>query len=173
MENEIIIEDCGYPASESPKSLRGKLAHNYDGTKPLPDPRQEEYIHRIIYNMGDRKKAYKEVFFPNMVEHDYPPRAPYRFFERKGFVKRYKYLMNQAMYSSGIDKKTLLLKTAAMIDKAVKGNKVRDFTNLVDTILKLEVEDNKYKALGDNSKKKAPSKEDLKPVKDLLESLNG
>ncbi len=173
MEKEIVIEDCGYPDSESPKSLRGKTPHKYDGTTALPDVSQEEYIHRIIFNMGDRRKAYEEVYFPMTTEPKYSARAPYRFFERKGFVKRYKYLMDQAMYSAGLDKKTILLKTASMLDKAVKNNKVRDFTNLVDTVLKLQVEDNKYKVLGDNTNKPAPSKEDLKPVKDLLESLNG
>lgn len=168
----VIIEDCGYPDRESPKSLRGKMPLKYDGKKPLPDPMQEEYIHRIIYNMGDRKKAYEEVYFPNTEAPNYSGRAPYRFFERKGFVKRYKYLMDQAMYSAGLDKKTLLLKTASMVDKAVKGNKVKDFTSLVDTVLKLQVDDNKYKVLGNGATQKAPSEEDLKPVKELLESLN-
>lgn len=171
MEGKIIIEDCGYPDSESPKSLRGKTPHQYDGTKPLPDLLQEEYIHRIIFNMGDRKKSYEEVYFPNTEAPNYSGRAPYRFFERKGFMKRYKYLMDQAMYTSGLDKKTLLLKTASMMDKAIKGNKVRDFTSLVDTVLKLQVDENKYKVLGHGAKE-PPTREDLTPVKELLESLN-
>lgn len=159
--------------SESPKSLRGKIPYKYDGSKPLPDPLQEEYIHRIIHNMGDRKKAYEEAYFPLQDSPNYSARAPYRFFERKGFVKRYKYLMDQSMYGAGLDKKTLLLKTAAMLEKAVKGNKVRDFTSLVDTVLKLQVEDSKYKVLADNTMREAPSEDDLKPVKDLMQELNG
>ncbi len=123
--------------------------------------------------MGDRKKAYEEVYFPNVSAPNYSGRAPYRFFERKGLTKRYKFLMNQAMYTSGLDKKTLLLKTASMVDKAVQSNKVRDFTALVDTVLKLQVEDKNYRALADNTNKPAPSREDLKPVEDLLKSLNG
>lgn len=169
MEGKIIVEDCGYPDSGRSKDLRGKTPHGYDGTKPLPDLLQEEYIHRIIFNMGDRRKSYEEVYFPNTEAPNYSGRAPYRFFERKGFLKRYKHLMNQAMYSSGLDKKTLLLKTANMLDKAVKGNKVRDFTNLVDTVLKLQVEENKTPLPLNNPIKTA---EDLSPVKDLLASLN-
>ena len=170
---EQIVEDCGDPIPrKSPKSLRGKTPRDYDGTKPLADPLQEEYIHRIIYNMGDRKKAYREVYYPNNPEYDFPIRAPYKLFERKGFMKRYKYLMDQAMYTSGLDKKTLLLKSASMLEKAVASNKVRDFTSLVDTVLKLQVDSSKYKALGQGALK-APSKEDLKPVEDLLKGLNG
>ena len=168
VKNEIL--DSGEYTDVKPKSLTGKMPAKYDGTKPHPDPMQEEYIHRIIYNMGDRKKAYEEVYFPNKSAPNYSGRAPYRFFERKGFVKRYKYLMDQAMYSAGLDKKTLLLKTAAMLEKAVTGNKVRDFTNLVDTVLKLQVEDNKYKI---NPTQHAITQQaDLTPVKELMESLN-
>lgn len=172
MEKEIVIEDCGYPDSGSPKSLRGKTPYKYDGRKPLPDPLQEEYIHRIIFNMGDRKKSYEEVYFPHTSEPRYTSSAPYKFFERKGFIKRYKFLMDRAMYTAGLDKQTILLKTASMLEKAVKSNKVRDFTSLVDTVLKLQVDDNKYKALGNNTPV-APSREDLKPVEDLLKELNG
>lgn len=174
MEVEQIIEDCGYPTQERSKDLRGKLPHKYNGSKPLPDPLQEEYIHRIIYNMGDRKKAYEQVYFPNISEPKYSARAPYRFFERKGFMKRYKYLMDQSMVTAGLDKETMLLKTASLMEKAVKGNKVRDFTSLVDTVLKLQVDEGKYKALGAPSKtEEIPSHADLKPVEDLLRSLNG
>jgi len=171
-EKNVIVEDCGNPILERSKDFRGKTPHKYDGTKPLPDPSQEEYIHRIIFNMGDRKKAYEEVYYPNTESPNYPVRAPYRYFERKGFMQRYKYLMDQAMYSTGLDKKTLLLKAAHMMERAVKGNKVRDFTSLVDTVLKLQVDDTKYKALAVKDTEKLPSPEDLKPVKDLMESLN-
>ena len=168
---DVVVEDLGNPTHASSKGLRGKLPSKYDGTKPLPDPLQEEYIQRIIYNMGDRKKAYEQVFYPNVDSPKYSARAPYRFFERKGFMLRYNYLMSQAMYSAGLDKKTLLLKTANMLDKAVKGNKVKDFTSLVDTVLKLKVDDSgNHKALG--SQVQIPSNADLKPVEDLLEDLN-
>lgn len=170
--NNVIVEDCGYPILERSKDLRGKTPHKYDGTKPLPDPMQEEYIHKIIMHMGDRRKAYEEVFHPNVTAPNYAGRAPYRFFERKGFMQRYKYLMDQAMYSTGLDKKTLLLKAAHMMDKAVKGNKVRDFTSLVDTVLKLQVDDTKYKALAGKTQEQLPSAADLKPVEDLMKSLN-
>lgn len=166
--NEIM--DSGEFTDVKPKSLTGKTPYHYDGTKPLPDQLQEEYIHRIIFNMGDRKKAYEEVYHPNKEAPNYSGRAPYRFFERKGFVKRYTYLMNQAMYSAGLDKKTLLLKTAAMLEKALEGNKVRDFTTLVDTVLKLQVDENKYKITANQNV--IEQKTDLTPVKELMESLN-
>jgi len=172
MVKKVIVEDCGYPTRERSKDLRGKLPHNYDGSKELPDPLQEEYIHRIIFNMGDRKKAYEEAFFPMIENPNYPAKAPYRYFERKGFVKRYNYLMTNALFSAGLDKKTLLLKTAALIERSVKSNKVRDFTSLVDTVLKLQVDENKYKVLAQPEQRKV-SEDDLAPVKALMESLNG
>ena len=170
MEVEMKIKDSGKISDVGRKSLTGKMPRNYDGTTPHPDPMQEEYIHKIIFHMGDRIKAYEEVFHPNTSAPNYSGKAPYRFFQRKGFVKRYNYLMDQAMYSAGLDKKTLLLKTAAMLEKAMKGNKVRDFTSLVDTVLKLQVDENKYKI--HQSNRIAPSEEDLAPVKELMESLN-
>lgn len=167
---EVEVQNSGKISDVGRKSLTGKMPSSYDGTKPLPDPMQEEYIHKIIFHMGDRKKAYEEVFHPNTSAPNYSGRAPYRFFERKGFVKRYKYLMEQAMFSAGLDKKTLLLKTAAMLEKAVASNKVRDFTTLVDTVLKLQVDENKYAISA--PKKVVPTEEDLAPVKELMESLN-
>lgn len=167
----VIVEDGGDPALETPKSLRGKTPYKYDGTKPLTDPLQEEYIHKIIFNMGDRKKAYEEVYFPNTSAPNYSGRAPYRFFERKGFLLRYNYLMDQAKLGAGIDKKSLLLKAGSMVDKAVKGNKVRDFTALVDTILKLDVDSGKYKAQAPKQQA-IPSYADLTPVTDLLNELS-
>lgn len=173
MEVEQIIEDCGYPAQERSNDLRGKLPHNYNGSKPLPDPVQEEYINRIIFNMGDRKKAYEETFFPNNPSPKYSAKAPYRYFERKGFMKRYKYLMDQAQVTAGLDKETMLLKTASLIDRAVKGNRVKDFTSLVDTVLKLQVDESKYKALAPSQKnEEIPHTADLGRVKDLLKDLN-
>lgn len=172
-EKNVIVEDCGYPTQSRPKDLRGKTPYKYDGKTPLPDELQERYIQRIIYNMGDRKKSYEEVYYPNTPDPNYSSRAPYRFFERKGFVTRYAHLMNTAVGSVGLDKKTLLLKAAHMMDKAVKGNKVRDFTALVDTVMKLQVDDSKYKALGkqQNTQLAPPTKEDLKPVQDLMDGL--
>ena len=172
-EKKVVVEDCGYPDSESPKSLRGKTPYKYDGKTSLPDARQEEYINRIIYNMGDHKKAYEEVYFPNVNAPNYSGSAPYRFFERKGFIRRYKFLMDRAMYSVGLDKKTLLLKTAQMIEAAVQANKAKEFTSLVDTVLKLQVDETKYRALQPPTAYVAPSREDLAPVKELLDSLNG
>lgn len=167
---EGTILDSGEPKIARSKDLRGRAKPSYDGTSPLPDPLQEEYIHKLIYYMGDRKRAYEEVYFPNTDAPNYSAKAPYRFFERKGFMKRYNYLMNNAMYSAGLDRKTLLLKAAAMLEKAVTGNKVRDFTALVDTITKLQVDENKYK-IGPQVKA-IPAQTDLAPVKELMESLN-
>lgn len=169
MEVKTTIQDTGEYTEVRPKSLTGKMPYKYDGTSPHPDPMQEEYIHRIIYNMGDRIKSYEEVFHPNTNAPNYSGRAPYRFFERKGFVKRYNYLMDQAMLSAGIDKKTLLLKTAAMLETAVKGNKVRDFTTLIDTVLKLQVDDTKYKMVLE--KTYTQNQVDITPVNELMESL--
>jgi hypothetical protein len=167
---EVEILNSGEDTDVRPKSLTGKTPYHYDGTTPLPDQLQEEYIHRIIFHMGDRKRAYEEVYHPNKEAPNYSGRAPYRFFERKGFIKRYKYLMDNAMLSAGLDKKTLLLKTASMLEKAMLSNKVRDFTALVDTVLKLQEEENKYKIKAKPIE--ITTQTDLAPIRELMESLN-
>ena len=172
VETEAIVEDCGYPDQARPKDLRGKIPYHYKGDIPLVDPKQEEYIANIIRYMGDRRKAYEETYFHNIVDPHYPERAPWRYFERKGFLLRYNYLMTNATNGIGIDKHTLLMKAASLVDKAVAGNKVKDFTSLVDTILKLQVDTSKYTAIG-NSAPVIPTKDDLKQVRELMESLNG
>lgn len=171
-EEDVIVEDCGYPDRNVPMDMRGKTPFNYKGDKPLADPRQEEYIHNIVRFMGDRRKAYEVTYYPNIVSPQYSPRTPWRFFERKGFLLRYNYVMNEALHGIGLDKSTLLVKAAGMIDKAVQGNKVKDFTSLVDTVLKLQVDASKYTAIN-QSALVSPSKDDLKQVKELMESLNG
>lgn len=167
---EVEVQDSGIEPKIGPKSLTGRMPKNYDGTTPHPDPMQEEYINRIIYNMGNRVKSYEEVYRPDTNAPNYSSKAAYKFFERKGFLKRYNFLMNQAMYAAGIDKKTLLLKTAALIEDAVEKKKVKDFTNLVDTVLKLQTNENKYRAL--NQERSVNPQIDLKPIQDLMESLN-
>lgn len=172
MEN-VIVEDCGYPTQSRSKDLRGKASPKYTGKDELPDQLQEQYIHRIIYHMGNRKKAYEEVWYPDVENPKYPARAPYRFFERKGFMLRYNYLTTQAVNNAGLDKNSLLLKASQLIDKSVKSNKVRDFTALVDTILKLKADPSKVYDAQPKYKQLAPTAEDLAPVRELLEGLNG
>jgi len=148
-------------------SMRG--VKNYHGEHPLPDPMQEEYVQKIIFYMGDRIRAYEEVYHPDTTKINYTGKPAYKFFERKNFVKRYQYLTNLAMLSAGIDRKTLLLKAATMVDKAVKNQKVREFTQLVDTILKLQNANPKNMI---ETKPMAAEVVDLAPVKELLADLS-
>lgn len=151
------------------KDMRGK--RNYDGSTPLLDPQQEEYINKILFYLGDRLRAYEEVYQPDTTARLYTGKPAYKFFERKNFVKRYQYLTNVAMLSAGLDRKTLLLKAATMVDKSVKSHKVREFTQLVDTILKLQSANPKN--MPEQIKVITAEKVDLAPVKELLEELNG
>ncbi len=167
MKTEInaTIQDTGERNGASAYHIK----KNYDGSTPLPDDKQEEYIHRIIFNLGNRKKSYEEVYYPKVVNPQYGASMPYRFFERKGFQKRYQFLMKQALFSAGIDHRTLLLKSATLIDEAIKNKDINGFSTMVTTILKLE----SPQAERATQKKIPVTKEDLAPVRDLLESLKG
>lgn len=175
MKTEInaTIQDVDAEApTKAMSSFRGQKAQKYDGTTALPDQKQEDYIHRIIYHLGNRKKAFEEIYYPQIENPNYQPSMPYRFFERKGFQKRYNYLMKQAMFSAGIDHRTLLMKAATLVDNAIAKKNVRDFATMVDTILKLEAPMTARREEWVEKKPKT-TQADLAPIKELLEELKG
>lgn len=174
-EIKAVLEDSPItPNSDGPKTVSKSASYhikkNYDGKTELPDPKQEEYIYRIIANLGNRVKAYNETYYPGVEKPSYSPNMPYRFFERKGFQLRYQYLMQQAMFSAGLDRRSLLLKASTLVDESLKKKSVRDFSTMVDTILKLETPVTQTR-----NERHAPAaqKIDTAKIKALMKDLEG
>lgn len=160
-----------YRSPSSPTTGSGRLStKTYDPTTPLRDPLAELYIQEIIANGGVKKTAYEKAYYPHVEDPEYSPSAPYSLFNSKVFQKRYNYVLKQALQAMGIDNRSLLFKTAVLIDDSVQNKSVKSFTMLVDTVLKLEGLANPNT---DKDVKKALTTEDMKPIRDLLEELNG
>ena len=148
--------------------IQNRKIAEYDPTIPLRDPVAELYIQEIINNGGVKKIAYEKAYFPGVENPKYSASSPYNIFNSKPFQKRYNYVLKQALQVMGVDNRSLLFKTATLLDYAVETKNIKGFTTLVETVLRLEGVNS-----GTNNKEiiQKISKEDTKKIQDLLDGL--
>lgn len=155
------------------------LVNGYDPKDPLPDFKREKYAHEIIRCDGNKVKAWKTIYMPELIGAGEDgkdlklPRAkanyPYVAFRGKQMQARYKYLVDQHLDHCGIDTRHLLMKSAKLVDTAVAKRDIQGFSTMVNTILKLKGED--VVRVAQITKEVKLTEEDMDAVKGIFSEL--
>lgn len=112
----------------------------YDPSKPLAKIEREQYVHAIIAHGGNKKKAFEEVYNNGEPLPREKANYPYAYFKGKQIRARYDYILNQHLQNVGIDSKSMLIKSAKLMEQAVLSNDIDGFTKMVNTVLKIKGE---------------------------------
>lgn len=140
----------------------------YDPMEPLQDTANELLAHELIKCRGNKAQAYRNIFNDGQPLERKKANAPYLRFAGNKIKARYSYLLDQYLDGVGLDSKSLLMKSAKLVDKAVKDNDITGFSQMVNTIMKLK---------GENVTKIAQitkvevSQKDLDTISDLFNEM--
>lgn len=159
--------------------LKYPLVNGYDPKTPLSDLKRELLVNEVIRCDGNKAKAWKRIYMPELCEKDEDgkekpiPRAranyPYLAFKGKMIQERYRYLVDQHLDHVGIDTRHLLMKSAKLVDAAVAKKDIQGFSTMVNTILKLKGED--IVKVAQITKEVKLTEEDLSKVTDIFKDL--
>lgn len=145
------------------------LIAGYDPQTPLKDPRRELYCHEIIAQGGNKKRAYELAYLAGVPLPKSKANYPYIYFKGPQIRARYDVLVNQHLDSVGLDTKSMLVKSAKLLQQATKDNDIQGFTTMVATIMKIRGTD--IKKVMTVSKKMEVTAEDLETIEGIFENL--